>query len=66
MMKELLTRHWHFMRIARVVLGVAGIIFAIREQLIGFGILSALLLLMGLLNAGCGAGRCGYQPNQKK
>lgn len=65
-MKALLTRHWHFMRIARVVMGVAGILFAIQEQLIGFGILSGLLLIMGIFNVGCGAGQCGYQPNQKK
>ncbi len=46
-------KNWGLMRILRVLLGTAGIVSAITQADLVFGLLSGLILLTGIFNVGC-------------
>jgi hypothetical protein len=52
-MKQLLTTNWNGVRIFRVALGIAAIIYAIYQHDNTMGWAGALLFIMGLSNTGC-------------
>lgn len=52
-MRSLLTTGWSFMRIIRVGMGVAAMIFAFKDHDFILGIAGSFLLLMGVMNIGC-------------
>ena len=63
-MKKILTTGLSFMRVFRVVTGVAALTYAIVKHDYLAGIAGLFLLLIGLSNvARCGAGGCAL-PNQ--
>ena len=64
-MKKTLTTDWSFMRVFRVVTGVAALTYSIVKHDYLAGIAGLFLLLIGLFNvARCGAGGCAL-PNRK-
>lgn len=66
-MKTVLTTGWNFMRVIRLVMGVAAIIFGIYRQDMLLGLAGGFLLLMSLLNAGCcGVSGCAVRPPNQK
>lgn len=67
-MKKVLTTGWNFMRVFRIVTGVAALTYAIVKHDYLAGIAGSFLLLIGLFNvAGCGAGGCALpNPPHKK
>ena len=67
-MKRVLTTGWNFMRVFRVVTGVAALTYAILRYDYVAGIAGLFLLLTGLFNvASCGAGGCALpDPPRKK
>ena len=67
-MKRILTTGWSFMRVFRVVTGVAALTYAIVKHDNLAGIAGLFLLLTGVFNVGaCGSGGCALpkQNNQK-
>jgi hypothetical protein len=64
-----LTSNWGFMRIIRLVVGGYALYQAILSYDILMGILGLVILVMALLNMGCGAQGCGIpaqSPTSKK
>lgn len=67
-MKRLLTTGWNFMRVFRIVAGVAALTYAIIKHDYLAGIAGSFLLFTGVFNVtGCGAGGCALPiPPRKK
>ena len=66
-MKTLLTTGWTFMRVFRLVTGIAALVYAIVSADIMLGFAGGFLLLMGILNFGCcGAGGCPIPADRSK
>lgn len=64
-MKKILTTGWSFMRVFRVVTGVAALTYAIVKHDSLAGIAGSFLLFTGVFNvATCGSGGCEV-PNQR-
>lgn len=64
-MKKIITTGWSFMRVFRIVAGLAAIIYAIIKHDFLSGAAGLFLLLTGLFNVGvCGSGECTL-PNQR-
>jgi|KBSSwiStaDraftv2_1062776.scaffolds.fasta_scaffold753913_1 hypothetical protein len=62
-----LTTGWSSMRILRFVMGMAGLVFAIRNHDMLLGLAGGLLLLMAVFNFGCcAAGSCSVTTNNSK
>lgn len=62
-----MTTGWSFIRILRLIMGTAGLIFAIRNHDILLGLAGGLLLLMAVFNFGCCAvGGCSVPTNNTK
>ena len=62
-----MTRSWSFMRILRFVIGMTGVILAIRNHDKLLGIAGVLLLLMAVFNFGCCAmGACSVPTRNVK
>ena len=58
-MKAFIATRWNFMRIVRLIIGIAVIVFAIRNNDILLGLGGGFLVMMSVLNAGCcGASGC--------
>lgn len=58
-MKEVLMSNWSFMRIIRLLAGIAIIIQAIANKDTVFGVAGFLFTIMALFNTGCcGTGGC--------
>ncbi|MFT4017317.1 MAG: hypothetical protein QM668_10170 [Agriterribacter sp.] len=67
MMKALLTTGWSFMRILRTGMGIAALIFAIKDHDFMLGIAGGLLLIMGVMNTGCcGVNGCSVNARPAK
>ncbi len=67
-MKTLLTKDWNLMRILRLVMGIAGVTYAVISHDIFPGLAGVLLIGLSLFNAGCCcAGSCTIpkQPGPK-
>lgn len=62
----LLSTGWSFIRILRLAMGTAALIFAVRNHDMIMGFAGGLLLFMAVFNFGCcAAGRCGVQANNR-
>ena len=58
-MKAILFTGWNLMRILRAAMGIAAILFAVRDHDYMLGAAGGLLIIMGVLNVGrCGVGAC--------
>jgi len=58
-MKLRLTTGWHLMRMLRILMGIAGLIYAVMNRDTLLGAVGLFLLLTGIFNVGCcGAGAC--------
>lgn len=65
-MKTLLTTGWNFMRIIRLIIGVAGLVFAIIRQDMLLGFMGGMFLVMAVFNVGCcSTGTCNVPANPK-
>ena len=65
-MKEILFRNWHFLRVLRLLMGIAIIIAAVQQHHAMMAILGGLFSLLAILNTGCSAQGCDYRPPQKR
>lgn len=66
-MKAFIATGWNFMRILRLIMGVAVLVFAIRNTDILAGLAGGFLVLMSVLNAGCcGMGACPVPGRDQK
>lgn len=66
-MKALLTTSWSFMRVLRVGMGIAALIFAFKDHDYMLGIAGGLLLVMGMMNIGCcGMNGCSVNARPAK
>jgi hypothetical protein len=64
-MKETLLQNWNFMRLLRLLAGIAIIIQAVANKDTVFGVAGLLFTMMALFNTGCcGTGGC-YTPIKK-
>lgn len=62
-MRETLLSGWNFLRIVRLVLGLALVIQAIQQQFWAAGLLGGLLVFQSLSNTGCcGPSGCRVPP----
>ena len=58
-MKALIASGWNFMRVLRLIIGIAVTVFAVRNHDLLLGLGGGFLVLMSVLNAGCcGTGGC--------
>jgi hypothetical protein len=58
-MKEVISNNWSFMRVIRLLAGIAIIIQAIANKDTVFGVAGFLFTIMALFNTGCcGTGGC--------
>ena len=66
-MKTLLTTGWSFMRILRVGMGIAALVFAIKDHDFMLGAAGGFLLVMGVMNIGCcGVNGCSVNTRPSK
>lgn len=65
-MKDILFRNWNFVRILRLIMGVAIIVMGIQQQQTMMAVLGGLFSLLAIFNAGCTAQGCNYPPSQKR
>ena len=64
-MKAILFTGWNLMRVLRAAMGIAAILFAVKDHDYMLGAAGGLLIIMGVLNIGCcGVGACGIPSNQ--
>lgn len=64
-MKEIIFKHWSFMRVLRLLAGIAIIIQAVFNKDTVFGVAGLLFAVMAIFNTGCcGTGGC-YTPVKK-
>lgn len=64
-MKETLLYNWNFMRVLRLLAGIAIVIQAVANKDTVFGVAGLLFTIMALFNTGCcGTGGC-YTPIKK-
>ncbi len=58
-MKTIIATGWNFMRILRLIIGIAVMVFAVRNHDLLLGLGGGFLVLMSVFNAGCcGTGGC--------
>lgn len=66
-MKALLATGWSFMRVLRVGIGIAALIFAFKDHDYILGIAGGLLVTMGVMNIGCcGVNGCSVNTRSAK
>lgn len=64
-MKQTLLSNWNFIRVLRLLMGIAIIVQAVLARDIMFGIAGALFTVLAIFNMGCcGSGAC-YTPVKK-
>ena len=61
-MKAILFTRWNLMRVLRAAMGIAAILFAVRDHDYMLGAAGGLLIIMGVVNVGCcGVGACSVR-----
>jgi hypothetical protein len=66
-MKALILHNWNFMRVLRLVIGIAILAQGIIAKELLPGVLGLLLATMAVFNAGCcGSGGCATAPYKKQ
>lgn len=66
-MKKLIVQDWSFMRVLRLVMGIAAMAFAIADRDHLLGIAGLFLLLTGIFNTGCcGATGCSVNTYRSR
>lgn len=64
-MKNLILAPWHLMRIVRIVFGIYALFQFYQTQEMMFAVVGLILVLMSVLNFGCGAQGCQIKQNSK-
>lgn len=58
-------KNWDFLRVLRLVLGIAGLVAAAMSFQLIYLLIGALMLMQAILNTGCGIGGCSVPTYRK-